>query len=133
MIEDEFSFDLFTVKKLGDYMLKKILSMCLAILIFTVASGVNAFAQSRALNENQTTAKQENKTGASDLKARIKAQNNSAELNISDKNTLAEYEKSKKLGNSFSTTAKVLIGVGVAAAVVGVIVFAASRDKIRTF
>jgi len=133
MIEDEFSFDLFTVKKLGDYMLKKILSMCLAILIFTVASGVNAFAQSRALNENQTAAKQENKTGASDLKARIKAQNNSAELNISDKNTLAEYEKSKKLGNSFSTTAKVLIGVGVAAAVVGVIVFAASRDKIRTF
>ena len=114
-------------------MLKKILSMCLAILIFTVASGVNAFAQSRALNENQTAAKQENKTGASDLKARIKAQNNSAELNISDKNTLAEYEKSKKLGNSFSTTAKVLIGVGVAAAVVGVIVFAASRDKIRTF
>ena len=114
-------------------MLKKFLSMSLAVMIFTVASGANALAQTKTFNENQVAAKSENKDRAADLKSLIKAQNNSAGLDVSDKSTLAEYEKSKRQGKGFSTTTKVLIGVGIAAAVVGIVVFAASRDKIRTF
>src|SRR5215213_10053869 len=108
-------------------MLKKILSMGLAVMILTVALGVNVPAQSSSVIENQVAVKQENADRASDLKLLVKAQSNSAGLNISHKSTLAEYEKTKQQGKRFSTTTKVLIGVGIAAAVIGVVVFAASR------
>jgi hypothetical protein len=114
-------------------MLKKILSMGLAVMILTIASGINVLAQSSNVTENQVAVKQETSDSASDLKSLVKAQNNSAGLNFYHKSTLAEYERNKQQGKKFSTTTKVLIGVGIAAAVIGVVVFAASRDKIRTF
>ena len=47
--------------------------------------------------------------------------------------SIINYEQSKAAGKKFSTMTKVLIGGGVAAAVVEIFVFAASRDKIKTF
>ena len=114
-------------------MLKKILSMGLALMILTIASGVNVAAQSSSVTENQVAVKQENADSARDLRSLVKAQTSSDGLNISRKSTLAEYERNKQQGKGFSTTTKVLIGVGIAAAVIGIVVFAASRDKIRTF
>lgn len=114
-------------------MIKKILSFCLAAIIFTLSSGINVFAQTGNLNPIETVAKQEVKNDARDLKSSIKAQSDAENQNASNKTTLADYEKAKKQGKKFSTTTKVLIGVGVAAAVIGIVVFAASRDKVKTF
>ena len=113
-------------------MFKKILSMCLAVMIFTVASSVNTFAQSAAVNENQPTV-QEKEAPKSDLLSAIRAQENSEKLNISNKSTLAEYERGKRQSKGFSTTTKILIGVGIAAGVIAIVAIAASRDKVRTF
>ena len=114
-------------------MFKKIISTFLIAMIFVIASNANAFAQTNSINVNETVAKQENKADAGDFNSLIKAQNSSVNLNISDKSTLSDYEKQKKRDKKFSTTTKVLIGVGIAAAIIGVVVFAASRDKIKTF
>lgn len=112
-------------------MFKKIVTFVLAVMIFTIASNVSVFANSNGANENQAAAKQEKKSA--DLKALVRSQEKSGGLNISNKSTLAEYERAKRQSKGMSTTTKVLIGVGIAAAVVGIVVFAASRDKIRTF
>ena len=109
-------------------MFKKIITVFLTAMIFTVASGVNVFAQTGKIDENQTVAKQEIKTEGSDLKSLVKAQPDSTELKVSNKSTLADYQKAKQQGSKFSTTTKVLIGVGIAAAVVGVIFVVARRD-----
>lgn len=115
-------------------MLKKILSACLLAFIFFAVSGVNVFA--RALNgEGERTAKvkQENRAEKKDLKNAFKTERDSEERLGKTDYSRAEYERQKAKGSKFSTTTKVLIGVGIAAAVLGIVVFAASRDKIRTF
>ncbi|HEY8561139.1 MAG TPA: hypothetical protein VIL74_12260 [Pyrinomonadaceae bacterium] len=114
-------------------MLKKILSMFLAVIVLTVASGASAAAQTGNINENPAISKRETEAEVNDLKSLIKNQDSARDLTISNKSTLAEYERQKRQGKGLSTTTKVLIGVGIAAAVVGIVVFAASRDKIRTF
>jgi CHASE3 domain sensor protein len=115
-------------------MLKKVITMFLAVMIFTVASNASVFAKSGGSgNENQKAAKQENKTEKGDLKSLIKEQEKTGGLNISNKSTLAEYERQKRQSKGMSTTTKVLIGVGIAVAVVAIVAVAASRDKIRTF
>lgn len=114
-------------------MLKKILSMCLGVMLFTVASNVNAFAQTTIVNENPSVAVQEKEAPKNDLQAAIRAQNNSDKLNLSNKSTLAEYERAKRQSKGFSTTTKILIGVGIVAGVLTVVAIAASRDKVRTF
>ena len=114
-------------------MLNKLISMCLAVTIFTVASSVNVFTQTAAVDENPPVVVQEKEAPKSDLQSAVRAQNNSDKLNISNKSTLAEYERQKKQSKGMSTTTKVLIGVGIAAGVLAIVAFAASRDKIRTF
>lgn len=114
-------------------MLKKILTAGLAMIVLTVASSVPAFARKSADDGNQPVAERKNDSKTIDFKAAIKTKEEAGGLNISNKSTLAEYERAKKQARGFSTTTKVLIGVGIAAAVVGIVVFAASRDKIRTF
>lgn len=114
-------------------MFKKIVTFVLTVMLFTVASNVSVFANSNGANETRTAAKQENKKEAGDLKSLVKNQEKSNGLKISNKSTLAEYERAKKQNKGMSATTKVLIGVGIAAAVIGIVAFAASRDKIRTF
>lgn len=116
-------------------MLKKILSAVLAVFIFTAVSGVNAFARASE-NENEkksATMKEEKKVEKKEFENLLKTKTESVNALEKSAYSRAEYERQKAQGKKFSTTTKVLIGVGVAAAVVGIIVFAASRDKIRTF
>lgn len=114
-------------------MLRKILSACLLAFIFSAVSGVTVFARSINGDEKPAVVVKETPAGKEDLKSVFSAKNDSSKQIGKEKNTLAEYEKNKAQGRKFSTTTKVLIGVGIAAAVIGVFVFAASRDKIRTF
>ena len=114
-------------------MLRKILSACLLAFIFSDVSGVDVFARNINGDEKTPVAVKKMPAGKEDLKSVFSAKNDSSNEIGKEKNTLAEYEKSKAQGRKFSTTTKVLIGVGIAAAVIGVVVFAASRDKIRTF
>ncbi|HEX8636806.1 MAG TPA: hypothetical protein VF692_01990 [Pyrinomonadaceae bacterium] len=114
-------------------MLRKILSVCLLAFIFSAVSGVNVFARSINGDEKTLVVKKETQAGKEDLKSVFSAKNDSSNQIGKEKNTLAEYERNKAQGRKFSTTTKILIGVGIAAAVIGVVVFAASRDKIRTF
>ena len=109
-------------------MFKKIITVFLTAMIFTVASGINTFAQTNKIDENQTVAKQGAKTDSADLKSLVKARTGSNEVKISNKSTLADYQKAKQQSSKFSTTTKVLIGVGIAVAVVGVIFVVARRD-----
>jgi hypothetical protein len=113
-------------------MLKKILSICLAVMILTGASSVGVFAAANG-DETSKTAAAEKSAGASNLKTIVNAQTGPTTAINPSKSTLADYQRAQRRGNKFSTKTKVLIGVGIAAAVVGIVVFAASRDKIRTF
>lgn len=113
-------------------MMKKILSVCLAIFMFTAVSGVNAFARANDDNK-QVVANTAKKIETKEIKSVFKTENGSESSLGKTDYSRAEYERQKAQGNKFSTKTKVLIGVGIAAAVVGIVVFAASRDKIRTF
>ena len=112
-------------------MLKKILSACLAVFIFTAVSGVNAFA--RANNGEGEQAKQEKQIDKKDSENIFKTKSASADALEKSAYSRAEYDRQKAQGNKFSTKTKVLIGVGIAAAAIGIFVIAASRDKIRPF
>lgn len=116
-------------------MLKKILAAGLAVFIFTAVSGVNAFALSSENEKEKSAAavKSERKITESDFTKPQTVENASLSKIEKSAYSRGEYEKQKAQRGKFSTTTKVLIGVGIAAAVVGIVVFAASRDKIRTF
>lgn len=109
--------------------MKKIVSTFLIAMLLNIAFGASAFAQTSALNENGSAKSQ--------LKAQFEKELGSSkavsDFGKAEKETMASYKKSKMAGKKFSTGKKILIGFGIAAAVVGIVVFAASRDKIRTF
>jgi hypothetical protein len=124
-------------------MMRKILLGTLAFSIFFFGTNVNAFARAKAFeNDKTSTAIGRNSDPKSDTSANPKSSNPGLKkalfekqppAEIKEKDNLAAYERQKAKGNKFSTTTKVLIGVGIAAAVVGIVVFAASRDDIKTF
>jgi hypothetical protein len=129
--------------------MRKTVSAVLVVLLLNVAFGVNVFAQTGFVKENQfigqTDAPQNNfrrneeskdaskSIAKADFYKKLARNNASSDVSKGEKNTLAAYERQKAAGKKFSTTTKVLIGVGIAAAVIGIVVFAASRDKINTF
>ena len=129
--------------------MKKTMSAVLVVLLLNVAFGVNIFAQANSVKENQFTgqtdapqnnfrrseeSKDVSKSAAkADFYKKLARNNANSDVSKGEKNTLAAYERQKAEGKKFSTTTKVLIGVGIAAAVIGIVVFAASRDKIETF
>ncbi len=65
-----------------------------------------------------------------DIRTQIQAQ---ATSQLDGKESMRTYHEHNARGKKFSTTTKILIGVGIAAAAIGIFVFAASRDKVRTF
>jgi Flp pilus assembly protein TadB len=107
-------------------MLKKLLSTFLAFVILTVASSANVFARAGD-DEKTSVTNQEKQTEKTDLASALKSKSDSINSRFTKKDTLAEYEKTKAQGKKFSTTTKVLIGVGIAAVVIGVVVIAASK------
>lgn len=108
-------------------MLKKFLSGFLALMILTIASSANVFARANDSNEKTSTTNQEKQIEKRDLSAALKTKTDSVNSNFTKKDTLAEYERTKAEGKKFSTTTKVLIGVGIAAVVIGIIVYAADK------
>lgn len=118
-------------------MFRKTLLATLAFSIFYLGTNANVFGQARAFENNRaigveiSEASSAQKSSNPDLKKALFEKKDSSVYK--EKNNLAEYEKQKAQGKKFSTTTKVLIGVGIAAAVIGIVVFAASRDKIETF
>lgn len=128
--------------------MKKIVTTLLIALLFNVAFGANAFAQTNAFRQDnsigrldelkpENTGTEKKISAKRQLKAQFGKKTGSAESGFdfakAEKETMASYQKSKTAGKKFSTKTKILIGVGIAAAVTGIIIFAASRDKIRTF
>ena len=114
-------------------MLKKILTAFLAVMVLTVALNTSVLARANDGGDKKNGANREKTAEKADLKAVIKSKSDSSNPEFTEKSTMAEYERAKKQGGKFSTTTKVLIGVGIAAAILTVVVVAASRDKIRTF
>jgi Flp pilus assembly protein TadB len=122
-------------------MFRKTLLATLAFSIFCLGTNANVFAQARASENNRAISAEKSETkfeAASvqkssnpDLKKALFEKKDSSAYK--EKNNLAEYEKQKAQGKKFSTTTKILIGVGIAAAVIAIVVIAASQDKIETF
>ncbi len=107
-------------------MFKKILSLGLMTMMLTLASNAPLYAQTGSLKANDEAVRAEKQT-AKDLKKAFEAEEKKDTLEVSDKSTMAEYEKARRRGKGLSTTTKVLIGVGIAAAVVGIL-FVGKRD-----
>ncbi len=116
-------------------MLKKILSAFLGIFIFTAVSGVNAFARGTGNENEEKTAvvKEKKKIEKKDFSGSFKTEKDSLSKIEKSAYSRAEYQKQKAQGSKFSTTTKVLIGVGIAAAVIGIVAFAVSRTEIHPF
>lgn len=113
-------------------MFKKFITLSLLISIFSIASSINVFAQAKLSDETKTVS-QNNETKSDNLREVLLKKENKTAVSFDDKDNLANHQKQKSQGKRFSTGTKILIGVGIAAAAMGVLVFAASRDKIRTF
>jgi uncharacterized protein YxeA len=129
--------------------MKKTVSAVLITLLLNFAFGINIFAQTNLAKGNQFIIQHEtpqniaqrNQESKDTSKSAVKAEfykklsqdNAGSDFVDGEKNTLTGYERQKAEGKKFSNTTKVLIGVGIAAAVIGVVIFAASRDKIKTF
>lgn len=123
-------------------MIQSVITFLIAVIIFIAASSINLHAQApiaNAAEDKPVTVEDTTKSKSfteieNEKRARFfKELEQGIRLTAPEKSTLDSYEQAKKSGKKFSTTTKVLIGVGIAAAVVGVVVFAASRDKIKTF
>ncbi len=113
-------------------MFRKFITLGWLVSILSVASSISIFAQTNLTDENQTVSNNIETKNKKLCKVFLKKEDKS-QVNFNEKNNLAAYQKQKAQGKNFSTGTKILIGIGMAAAVVGVVVFAASRDKIRTF
>ena len=99
-------------------MFKKTISVGLLVVVLSIASSGNVFAQAKLSDENQPIlinkeAKNE-KVKDSFLKKEVQP-------NLEIKETMADYRKQKAQGKKFSTQTKVLIGVGVGAAILATI------------
>ncbi|MFT3744167.1 MAG: hypothetical protein QM785_07725 [Pyrinomonadaceae bacterium] len=110
-------------------MFKKLITFTLTAVIIASFSSLNALAASTGSASDGDIAV--SKTTAISKNVERAAQ--PTERGPSEKSTMADYQRAKAKGKGFSKGTKVAIGVGVAAAAIGIIVFAASRDKIKTF
>ena len=90
-------------------------------MILTAASSANVFARANDDNEKTVVTNREKQIEKRDLSSALKTKGDSVNSNFTKKDTLAEYEKTKAQGRKFSTTTKVLIGVGIAAAVIAIV------------
>ena len=112
-------------------MIKKISTLILVIAILATA---NVFASARVDGSEgdkapvAPTSQPKQKTEARDWKAIFAANKAKPFDPASRKSTLAEHQAQQKAGKKFSTTTKVLIGAGIAAAVIAVIFVVARND-----
>jgi ferric-dicitrate binding protein FerR (iron transport regulator) len=115
-------------------MLKK-LSAVLMVTAIMVAANANVLARTNGGEDDKKSAKAAQAAPAKPTEEKnwrqIFAANREKPFDpASRKSTLAEHQAQQKAGKKFSTTTKVLIGVGIAAAVLAV-VFVVARDDLK--
>lgn len=113
-------------------MFKKVSTAVLTAAIAIAANG-NAFAASNGDNKDEAAAAAVKAERAAEAKRRFETAPAATKKPFdpaSQKSTMAEYERSKAAGKKLSTTTKVLIGVGIAAAVIA-IVFVVAKDDLE--
>jgi len=99
-------------------MFKKIISVGLLVTILGIASSANVFAQAKLSDENQTISINKEAKNEKVQESFLKKE---AKQNYEQKETMADYRKQKAQGKKFSTQTKVLIGVGIGAAILATI------------
>jgi cell division protein FtsL len=102
-------------------MFKKITTLFLAVVIFTTASSVGVFGQTKSADENQTVSQKIEPKNEKLRDAFLKKDNSPSAAELDEKETMASYQKQKKQGQKFSTATKIIIGVGAVAAAVLII------------
>jgi Flp pilus assembly protein TadB len=102
-------------------MFKKITTLFLAVVIFTIASSISIFGQAKLADENQTVSQKVEPKNEKLRNAFLKKENVPSAAELSEKETMASYQKQKKQGQKFSTATKIIIGVGAVAAAVFII------------
>ena len=110
-------------------MFKKIINFTLTAVIIASVSSLNALAASTRSGTDGDAAS--SKTII--ISKTVEKATQTTEKIPAEKSTMADYQRAKAQGKGFSKGTKIAIGVGIAAAAIGIVVFAASRDKIRTF
>lgn len=128
--------------------MKKIVSASLVALVLNIGLGVNAFAQTNALQDGNSILRpvqyqsgpvsiETVNSAAPQLKIEVERKtgdaNSGFDIKKAERDTMASYQKTQAAGKKFSRQTKILIGVGIAAAAIGIFIFAASRDEIRPF
>ena len=113
-------------------MLKKVSAFLLAAAIMTIAN-LNVFARTNGGENDKQPRRPAPSAPAKPAETRdwraVFAANREKPFDpASRKSTLAEHRAQQKAGKKFSTTGKVLIGVGVAAAVLAVVFVVARND-----
>lgn len=111
-------------------MFRKIITLALLVSVFSIASSASVYAQAKMSDENLPLSVSNEIKNEKIREIFLKKDN---QPDLEKKETMADYRKQKAQAGNFSTSTKILIGVGIAAAVVGVVVFAASRSKIEPF
>jgi hypothetical protein len=111
-------------------MFRKIIATSLLVSIFTLASGSNVFGQIKLSDESRPVSPA---PVAQNEKLRDAFTKKKYQSDFSEPDNLAAHQKQKSQGQKFSTGTKILIGVAIVAVVAGIVVFAASRDKVEPF
>jgi hypothetical protein len=102
-------------------MFKKITTLFLAVAIFTTASSIPIFGQTKLADENQTVSQKIEPQNEKFREAFLKKDHTPSATELVEKETMKSYLKQKKQGQKFSTSTKIIIGVGVVAAAVLII------------
>ena len=105
-------------------MYKKIFTLTLLISIFVVGSNLSISAQTGSGDENQTVSKQIEPKGETLRETLSKTKETTPASDREVKEAMAAYQNHlpKAPGKKLSTKSKILIGVGIAAAALGVAV-----------
>ncbi len=99
-------------------MFKKITTLFLAVMIFTTASSVSIFGQTKSADENQTVSQKIEPQDQKFREAFLKKDSVTSAAELVEKETMKSHLKQKKQGQKFSTASKIIIVVGAVAAAV---------------
>jgi cell division protein FtsL len=102
-------------------MFKKITTLFLAVMIFTTASSLTTFGQTKLSDENQTVSQKTELTNEKLRETFLKKDNASTSADFAEKETMKSYLNRKKQGQKFSKSTKIIIAVGAVAAAVLII------------
>jgi Flp pilus assembly protein TadB len=104
-----------------EFMFKRLTILFLAIAIFTTASSISAFGNTKSVDETKNISQ---KAETKNDKVRETFLKKESQPNYNAKDNMATYQKQKAQKSMFSTKTKIMIGVGIAAAIIVVVLVA---------